>query len=55
MIRKLDLEQRRTHCGALAPELLSFRLDGPTEYDLGLVLLLALGAAVIIFVVWPYL
>jgi len=26
-----------------------------TEYDLGLVLLLALSAAVIIFVVWPYL
>jgi hypothetical protein len=26
-----------------------------TEYDLGLVLLLALSAAVIIFIVWPYL
>jgi hypothetical protein len=26
-----------------------------TEYDLGLVLLLALSAAAIIFVVWPYL
>jgi len=31
MIRKLDLEQRRTHCGALAPELLRFRLDGPNR------------------------
>jgi hypothetical protein len=26
-----------------------------TKYDLGFVLLLALSAAVIIFVVWPYL
>jgi hypothetical protein len=26
-----------------------------TEYDLGFVLVLALSAAVIIFVVWPYL
>jgi hypothetical protein len=26
-----------------------------TEYDLGFVLLLALGAAAIIFVMWPYL
>jgi hypothetical protein len=32
MIRKLDLEQRRTHCGARwRPELLRFRLDGPNR------------------------
>jgi hypothetical protein len=34
MIRKLDLEQRRTHCGALAPEILRFRFDGPTTATL---------------------
>jgi hypothetical protein len=26
-----------------------------TEYDLGFVLLLAMGAAAIVFVIWPYL